>query len=434
MNYKKLLGNYEMMPIMVNDKLFNLMKDDCKIPTEEMLGENLITLLDALSEKVSKQTLITIMVTKEGLKYDFSNLKEEMFKYFNIVDRENAIVELDKIQEKLFFDRLKVFDLSDLMYERYKKDLYEVLSNFNKKTARLSQNKRKGRNKQLRSIEEFEIERALNRISAEVEAFKEFLTYEKDYKVSDVFDEKKLNLYLAYNIVYKHSKLCRENIKDEEYLKKYNESLKYLRDYVEREKSNFLGSDVNKSGNKEYLEIKSYLEMINKEKEKKKKPKEEEKKNISFYNYNFFECDGTNSKEVLNNAYNYCYKRENSSDLKLLLKRKEDFYNSLNYKEILIGRESFNGYIGFRLENDVVILDKLFEDMRKGIIATDNAIYIANNNEEFEKISRLSKTKAIKAINEGKINAKRVIHHNSFEQEVTDYINKIEEIKKIKKL
>ena len=54
--------------------------------------------------------------------------------------------------------------------------------------------------------------------------------------------------------------------------------------------------------------------------------------------------------------------------------------------------------------------------------------------EEFEKISRLSKTKAIKAINEGKINAKRVIHHNSFEQEVTDYINKIEEIKKIKKL
>ena len=131
MNYKKLLGNYEMMPIMVNDKLFNLMKDDCKIPTEEMLGENLITLLDALSEKVSKQTLITIMVTKEGLKYDFSNLKEEMFKYFNIVDRENAIVELDKIQEKLFFDRLKVFDLSDLMYERYKKDLYEVLSNFN---------------------------------------------------------------------------------------------------------------------------------------------------------------------------------------------------------------------------------------------------------------------------------------------------------------
>ena len=433
MNYKKLLGNYEKMPIMVNNKLFNLMKNDSKIPTEEMLGYDLTTLLNVLPEK-SNPSLIMIMVTKEGLKYDFSRLKEEMFEYFDIKDRKNAITELEKLQEDLFLKRLNLFNLSDLMYERYKKDLYEVLSNFNKKTARLSQNKRKGRNKLLRSIEEFEIESTLNRISDEAEAFKNFLINEKNYKVSDVFNEDKLNLYLAYNIVYKHSKLCRENIKDEEYLKKYNESLKYLREYVEREKSNFLGSDVNKSGNKEYLEIKNYLEMIDKEKEKKIRQKETEKKNSNFYNYTFFESDGETSKEVLNNAYNYCYKKENSSDLKLLLKRKEDFYNSLNYKDILIGRDTFNGYIGFRLENDVVILDKLFEDMRKGIIATDNAIYIANNNEEFEKISRLSKTKAIKAINEGKINAKRVIHHNSFEQEVTDYINKIEEIKKIKKL
>ena len=426
MDYKRLLGKYKKMPIMVNNKLFNLMKDDQKMTTEELLGDDLITLLGALSENLSTQTSITIMVTQEGLKYDFSNLKEKMFNYFNIKDSKNATNELDKIKDELFLSRLKTFDLSDAMYERYKNDLYEVLSRFNKKTSRMPRSMRKGRNKIAKSIERFEIERALNRISDEAEAFKNFLIHEKNYKVLDVFDEKKINLYLAYNIVYKYSLLCRDK-EDKKYLSQYNEALKYLREYVEREKKTYLGSDANKNGKKEFLELSNYLESIDKKKEKKPI----KKKDINFYNYNFFECDGTSSKEVLNNAYNYCYKKENSSDLKLLLKRKEDFYNSLNYKDILIGRESFNGYIGFRLENDVVILDKLFEDMRKGIIATDNAIYIANNNEEFEKISRLSKTKAIKAINEGKINAKRIIHHNSFEQEVSDYINEIIKIKKL---
>ena len=55
--------------------------------------------------------------------------------------------------------------------------------------------------------------------------------------------------------------------------------------------------------------------------------------------------------------------------------------------------------------------------MKEGRIADDEAIYITDE-ENFEKITSLTKTECINQIKEGKIKAKHKYHHGSWEERV----------------
>ena len=99
-------------------------------------------------------------------------------------------------------------------------------------------------------------------------------------------------------------------------------------------------------------------------------------------------------------------------------------YESLNIIKVKIGIDSFDGYVGLVLDNGKVILDKFYEDRKVGKIANDNAIYIVRE-EDFEKITKMSKTEAIAAINAGKIDAVRMLHSTHYESRVINYLNRV---------
>ena len=115
---------------------------------------------------------------------------------------------------------------------------------------------------------------------------------------------------------------------------------------------------------------------------------------------------------------------DNSEELKEILRRKLALYESLNIIKVKIGIDSFDGYVGLVLDNGKVILDKFYEDRKTGTIATDNALYIVQL-ADFEKITKMSKTEAIKAINAGEINAVRMLHNKNYEHRVKSYLSRI---------
>ena len=68
------------------------------------------------------------------------------------------------------------------------------------------------------------------------------------------------------------------------------------------------------------------------------------------------------------------------------------------------------------LDDVIKLLSKRFN-----LIFVDNAIYIVREY-EFEKITRMSKTQAIEAINLGIIDAKRIFHSGEYEERVKKFV------------
>lgn len=137
------------------------------------------------------------------------------------------------------------------------------------------------------------------------------------------------------------------------------------------------------------------------------------------YDYNFLDTS-SNTKEILSKYYQLGLEAKNDIVAKELLERKITYYSSMPVTKIKIGKNSFSGYIGFCLENGNVILDKFFEDIEKGIIAVDQAIYFTEE-ENFEQVTRLTKQACMEKIKSGKIKAKRINHIGKWEKRIDSY-------------
>lgn len=135
------------------------------------------------------------------------------------------------------------------------------------------------------------------------------------------------------------------------------------------------------------------------------------------YDYNFFESKTLHPHELLTKYYQLGLKSQNKDELKELLQRKVTYYKSLTIAKIKVGLNTFEGYLGLCLEDGTIILDKFYENLKEGRIASDQAIYITKE-EEFIKVTQLSKTDCIEQIKTGKIKAKRFIHKGNWEEKI----------------
>ena len=80
MNYSKLLNNYNSLPISINRNLLNLGKNEIN----KILPDDINSLLTSIGLKAYVQKLVYINVTKDGLFFNYDELKKELSKYFGI--------------------------------------------------------------------------------------------------------------------------------------------------------------------------------------------------------------------------------------------------------------------------------------------------------------------------------------------------------------
>jgi len=80
--------------------------------------------------------------------------------------------------------------------------------------------------------------------------------------------------------------------------------------------------------------------------------------------------------------------------IKLYMEKKELYDSSDPYRRVL-GKDTFEGYIGYFYSNGRVILDKLYDNIETGKLANGSAIYAMNIN-DFYELSKLSKSEIIK--------------------------------------
>ncbi len=88
-------------------------------------------------------------------------------------------------------------------------------------------------------------------------------------------------------------------------------------------------------------------------------------------------------------------KKEKESKLLDLYIEKKTFYGSTSYLYSFVGKNTFDGYVGYAYPNGKVILDKYYEDKSRGKYADSEAIYIMDI-KDFYVLSHYSKAELIK--------------------------------------
>jgi len=106
-----------------------------------------------------------------------------------------------------------------------------------------------------------------------------------------------------------------------------------------------------------------------------------------------------------------------------VLYRKYIFENT-NYKCKIIGRDKFNGYIGFIYENGLVVFERFYED--DGKPSKDNATYIMNykNFVEFIQLTKQEILEYIKSTDNPDI--KRLYHSKNWADNLGNYLDSVE--------
>lgn len=422
MDYERLLNGYVSLPINLKKYPCYLLNDNSKQGYLPEFNINLYNIHKSfgLMDTNFINIIGNIKITKDGLYFDLTNLKNWLSEYFKVELDDKLPEKLDKLEQDIRNGRYTILNITPLMGKAF--DNYRLKRYINPKAK--DSTIHKARRKEF-----------MSKTLRDIRYFKDLYLNESKYsKVNDIFDQDKVNLYLAY-VIMEHAIQCKRNND----VKRHRYALKYLDDYIKNNQDlieqdfSIYWQEYNKDGyvmdywqengvrKKPYkiVEIESFVKRNLAKLEESKI--ETKKENTEKFNYSFFECDGTKGREILGKYFRFSQEKDNSEELKELLERKMKLYESLNYIKIKIGVDSFDGYIGFQLDNGYVILDKLYEDINEGKIAVDNAIYIVKE-DEFEKITKMSKTQAIEAISLGLIDAKRIFHSGEYEERVKRYI------------
>jgi len=101
-----------------------------------------------------------------------------------------------------------------------------------------------------------------------------------------------------------------------------------------------------------------------------------------------------------------------------LFMEKKEFYSSLDPFMCIKGKKTFAGYIGYIFTNGLVVLDKFYDNPKKGKVSKGDAIYYMDV-QDFYELSRYPKKELMK--NE---KVKRVIHRGNWQDEIMRVINK----------
>ena len=101
-----------------------------------------------------------------------------------------------------------------------------------------------------------------------------------------------------------------------------------------------------------------------------------------------------------------------------LFMEKKEFYSSLDPFMCIKGKKTFEGYIGYIFTNGVVVLDKFYDNPKKGKVSKGDAIYYMDI-QDFYELSRYPKKDLI---HHSKV--KRVIHRGDWKEEIIRVINK----------
>ena len=87
---------------------------------------------------------------------------------------------------------------------------------------------------------------------------------------------------------------------------------------------------------------------------------------------------------------------EHEKRLLELFMKKKNLYDSTNPLFRIMGKNTFNGYIGYVYPNGRVVLDRFYDKQNDSTLADGNAVY-AMNIEEFYELSKLSKSELIRS-------------------------------------
>lgn len=106
-------------------------------------------------------------------------------------------------------------------------------------------------------------------------------------------------------------------------------------------------------------------------------------------------------------------------------------YGSLNEEceKICIGVDTFDGYFGFVFKNGVVVLDKFFKNKNENSVSFGDAAYIIKQ-EDFEKVSSMSRRETIKYMYDGLLDGDRVYHTEDWDNVIAD-VAKLQDISNI---
>ena len=418
MNNKDLLINYTCLPIYAKDfqnlgitnfnsnksKKDDQFSDDYEFDSilksnlniYQKLNPNLDALINCFSIRYYDY-LGNIYIRENDTVFNLNNLKIKLCKLFKVNPDTKGIQNLKKML--LLLDDNK----SGFLFELPFITLYNekgFLSYLDKKTRK-----------------KYIIATYLDDIKKAIMLLIDLLEDEYKYAQVDISFVNKylLKLYLAYQVM-EHTKKCKltDNVS-------FKGAIYYLKTYLNNnaellEKNycfNFSGEEYR------ILEIKNFVD-----KETKVIDKPSSKKEVQRYNYSFLESKITDPNIFLESTRKYGTLGNNSKDLTELLERKILFYKSLNIQKIKVGVDSFDGYVGFLLDNGCVILDKFFNNKANHKIAYNNAIYIVRE-KDFELIARMSKHEVMASIKKGEIIAERVIHGSNFEKNALEKTNLI---------
>lgn len=110
-------------------------------------------------------------------------------------------------------------------------------------------------------------------------------------------------------------------------------------------------------------------------------------------------------------------KKKSEEELKELFYQKKQFFESTEPLLRVMGKDTFNGYIGYIYPSGKVILDKYYESSETKQLADEVAIYCMNI-EDFYRLSQLSKSEIIR----DRL-CKRFYHRGDWQQRITNEIS-----------
>ena len=251
MNYSKLLNGYNCLPISIKKDLLKMGNKKIK----NILPKDIELLLNGLGLDPYNQKIVFITITKDGMFFNYDELKRVLSNYFNIpIDNnfENAVDSLRSRLNNKGFNTLP----SNIRQEC---DDYSNRVMFSKYEEPSSHIPRPVREQILTdmAIEKEKAENSFKKFTEiKLDLFEKLVINEEDYKkVTIDFDQDKLNLYLAF-IVMGYADRFRYKNK----LNEYKFALKYVYDYLNNNKE-LLDNNFKVSSNNKYMiySLKEYL-------------------------------------------------------------------------------------------------------------------------------------------------------------------------------
>lgn len=126
--------------------------------------------------------------------------------------------------------------------------------------------------------------------------------------------------------------------------------------------------------------------------------------------------------EPNNNIQRKTKKPEDMTKRKLNMIKRQKFFEETPYIYQVIGKNNFEGYIGYIYADGTVRFEKFYEDLERQIPADDNATYKMTI-DNFEEMSRLTKPEIIRYILSGASDVRRFYHTKTWEERMKQDIN-----------